>query len=292
MAMDEQAYLNEIGRYPLLTKSQEIGLGSQIQAWMKICDKDEKDYTEEEKRIAKAGKRARKKFIDCNLRLVVSVAKKYAGSCRNLGLMDLIQEGNIGLIRAVEKFDPTLGYAMSTYAYWWIRQAVNRAIHTSEYTIRLPSNIQESLSKIRKAVEQLEKELSRPPKVNEIAERCCFSVEEVSFAMNVPKAYVSLDATGVDGDRPSALIDLICDDLSSNTIEDAEERIQLDRLRSTIDNYLDEISKFVLLERIKDPPTAWKKLASMTGIGMAKLRQIEENAIRRCSLLIHLESQL
>jgi DNA-directed RNA polymerase sigma subunit (sigma70/sigma32) len=169
---------------------------------------------------------------------------------------------------------------------------VQRAIHSSEYVIRLPSNIQESLSKIRKNVEELEKELSRSPKASEIAERCSLSIEEVTFAMSVPKVQVSLDATGADSDRPSPLIELVCDDLSSNTVEDAETRIQLDRLRSTIDNCLDEVSKFVIIERMKDPPTAWKKLASITGIGITKLKQIEESAINRCSILVQLESQL
>lgn len=291
-AMSEQAYLNEIGRYPLLTKAQEIGLGAQIQAWMKIADKDESEYTEEEKQIAKAGKRARKKFIECNLRLVVSVAKKYAASCKTLDLMDLIEEGNIGLVKAVEKFDPTLGYAMSTYAYWWIRQAVQRAIHSSEYLIRLPSNVHESLSKIRKKAEELEKELMRQPTISEIAARCNMSAEEVSVAVNAPRSTTSLDSTGSGGDRPSALVELICDESTTNTIEDAEDRIQTELLRSVIDSCLDEISKFVLMERMKDPPTAWRKISTLTGIGMIKLRQIEENAINRCSMLIRLESQL
>ena len=289
--MNEQVYLNEIGRYPLLTKGQEIVLGTQIQAWMKIIDKSEEEYTEEERKIARAGKRARKKFIDCNLRLVVGIARKYAGSCKNLDLMDLIQEGNLGLVRAVEKFDPKLGYAMSTYAYWWIRQAVQRAIHSSEHAIKIPTNIQESLSKIRKSVELLEKSLSRKPSISEIAENCNISENEVLVAMNIPKVQISLDRqTNEEGSSPS-LVEFVCDEFASNTIDDAEERIQLECLRIAMEN-IDEVSKFILMERMKTPPTSWKKLASLTGIGLTKLQQIERLAINRCSLLIRLESQV
>ncbi len=106
MAKDAtQSYLNEIGRYPLLTKAQEVLLGTQIQAWMAIRDKDESEYTQEDKRIARTGQRAREKFIKCNLRLVVSIARKYTNRCTTLDLMDLVQEGNFGLARAVEKFE-------------------------------------------------------------------------------------------------------------------------------------------------------------------------------------------
>lgn len=289
--MNEQAYLNEIGRYPLLTKSQEIVLGTQIQAWMKLTGKNKEDYTEEEKQIVRAGKRARKKFIDCNLRLVVTIAKKYSGSCKTLELMDLIQEGNMGLVRAVEKFDPKLGYAMSTYAYWWIRQAIQRAIHSSEYAIKIPSNVQETLSKIRKSVERLEKKLLRSPSSAEIAENCNLSTSEVEIAMNIPRVQVSLDTSSGESGSTSSLVDFICDELAGNTIEDAEERIQLECLMIAIDN-LDEISKFIVMERMKSPPTSWKKLASLTGIGLVKLQQIETLAINRCALLIRLESQV
>jgi len=289
--MNEQAYLNEIGRYPLLTKSQEIVLGTQIQAWMKIADKDEMDYTDDEKRIAKAGRRARKKFINCNLRLVVGIARKYAPSCNNLDLMDLIQEGNIGLVRAVEKFDPKLGYAMSTYAYWWIRQAIQRGIHSNEHAIKIPSNIQESLSKIRKSIEVLEKKLLRVPSAEEIAENCNLAVGEILAATNLPRACVSLDSSAIESPNSTALVNFICDKSTSNSIEDAEERIQLESLMTAIGN-LDEISKFILIERMKTPPTSWKKLAALTGIGLTKLQQIEITAINRCTMFISLERQL
>ena len=290
LTMNEQAYLNEIGRYPLLTKSQELGLGTQIQAWLSI-NKEESEYTDEEKQIAKAGKKARQKFVNCNLRLVIGIARKYSGSCNTLDLMDLIQEGNKGLIRAVEKFDPKLGYAMSTYSYWWIRQAIQRGIHSSESAIKIPCNVRESLSKIRKSIEQFEKKHLRSPTAKEIARNCELSVEDVEIAMNIPKVQVSLDApTGQDNDSV-ALINFICDEQTSNAIEDAEERIQLESLKTAINN-LDEISKFIITERMLNPPTSWKKLASLTGMGVTKLRQIELLAINRCSLLIRLESQV
>ena len=156
-----QAYLNEIGRYPLLTKAQEIVLGTQIQAWIALQEKDSSEYTREERQIERIGKRAREKFINCNLRLVVNIARKYVRHAKTLDFMDLIQEGNMGLARAVEKFDPTRGYAMSTYAYWWIRQAMQRALQSTDAAIRLPIGTHDSLYAVKKAAETLAKQIGR-----------------------------------------------------------------------------------------------------------------------------------
>ena len=144
-------YLQNIGRVPLLTPAEEIELGNQVQKMMiltedgQITEKN-KEFTKQQKRTIKIGRRAKDRMMKANLRLVVSVAKKYQG--KGLELLDLVQEGSLGLERAVEKFDPTRGYKFSTYAFWWIRQSMTRAIACQSRTIRLPVHLSERLSLI------------------------------------------------------------------------------------------------------------------------------------------------
>jgi len=293
MAIDTvQAYLNEIGRYPLLTKTQEVMLGTQVQAWINIQDKDESEYTEKERRIAKNGKKAKDKFIKCNLRLVVNVARKYASRCSSLDLMDLVQEGTIGLVRAVEKFDPTRGYAMSTYAYWWIRQAIQRSMQCSDSAIRIPIKIHETNTKISKAIESLVQETGAQPTIEEISEKTGLKIEEIKHAISVPRANISLDKKAADSEDNSLLIDLIPDSKYSNTIIDAETRINIENAHTAIDNYLDETVKFIILERLKSPPTPWKEIAKATNLSYAKVQLMEKSGLERCSLLIRLKKGL
>jgi len=292
MARDAtQAYLNEIGRYPLLTKAQEVMLGTQVQAWMAIRDRDEGQYTEEEKRIARAGKRAREKFIKCNLRLVVNIARKYVLRCNTLELMDLVQEGNVGLARAVEKFDPTRGYAMSTYAYWWIRQAIQRSIQFSDLTIRLSISAHDSAAKIAKAIEILSKNFDREPTVLEISEYSGLSIEEIRLVATAPKVITSLDRKANDAEGASFMVELMPDERNSNTIEDAETRIKIEDAYDAIDRYLDDTSKFIVLERMKDPPTPWKSLSAATGLSRGKLQSMEKTALQRCALLLRIKNR-
>jgi len=285
-----QAYLNEIGRYPLLTKAQEVSLGVQIQAWIAIGEKEE--YTDEERKIQRIGMRAKAKFISCNLRLVVNVARKYVRFCNTLDFMDLIQEGNLGLVRAIEKFDPTRGYAFSTYAYWWIRQSIQRSIQTNDYCIRLPIGIHEAMHKIKKISELLTKELGREPTLQEVAIRANIKMDDVKTALNAPKMVISLDKAVGNEEGHSAIVDLIPDDKSSNTIEDAEVRINTADAYMAIDRYLDEQAKYVILERSKDPPTSWKELASITGVSKTKLQVIEKEGLRRCALLLAIKNRI
>lgn len=287
-----QAYLNEIGRYPLLTKAQEVLLGTQIQSWLAIQEKDPSLYTREEKRIAKLGQRAKDKFVKSNLRLVVNIARKYLSHCKTLDLMDLIQEGNVGLIRAVEKFDPTRGYAMSTYAYWWIRQAMQRAIQTGDLTIRLPINIHDTTSKIKRTAEVITKEIGREPTIDEIAEESGFSLEEIKIAMQAPRITMSLDKQVNGCEDSTSIIDAICDKKYSNTIDDADQRIKIEDLHVAINSYLDDITKFVILERSKTPPTLWRVLSEETGLSRNRLQTMEKAGINRCALLLRLKNGL
>ena len=155
MVSSLSAFLGEIGRHQLLTPEQELTMGRKVQAMVEITQRchlaggegPECQYTEIERRTIKIGERAKNQMITANLRLVVNLAKRYQG--KGLELLDLIQEGTLGLTRAVEKYDPTRGHRFSTYAYWWIRQGLNRALSTQSRTIRIPVNVNEKLTKLR-----------------------------------------------------------------------------------------------------------------------------------------------
>ena len=154
-------YLSSIGRVPLLTPAEEIELAHHVQKMKGLLDIPKEKVTPRERHQMRMGKRARDRMMAANLRLVVSVAKKYQN--QGLELLDLVQEGAIGLERAVDKFDPAMGYKFSTYAYWWIRQGMTRAIDNSARTIRLPIHISEKLSKMRRISRELSHRLGRQP---------------------------------------------------------------------------------------------------------------------------------
>lgn len=157
-------YIADITRYPLLTKNQEIVLSRQMHVWL-----HDPDATPQQKR---AGKRAYEKLINCNLRLVVSIAKRYVQRSKRTDLLDIIQEGNVGLAYGLKKFDPERGYALSTYIYWWIRQGITRYLAGNDRMIRLPSGAWEILNKVRYWIPQFQLEYGRIPTVEECAEYC------------------------------------------------------------------------------------------------------------------------
>lgn len=175
-------YMNEISRYPLLTPDEEIELGRQVQEMMQLKGL-ERELTPQEQRVVRRGERAAQKFVRANLKLVVSAAKRYLHVVKNMDLMDLVQEGNLGLIRGVEKFDPARGYKFSTYAYWWIRQSINRAIATKERAVRLPGKAQELATSWNTAMRNLQVELGRSPKVQELATYFKVPLAEVEHFM-------------------------------------------------------------------------------------------------------------
>jgi len=217
-------YLSEISRYPLLTPQEEIQLGRQVQDMLQLQQLD-RELTPDEKRVVKRGERAKQKFVRANLKLVVSAAKRYLHVVKTMDLMDLVQEGNLGLIRGVEKFDPSRGYKFSTYAYWWIRQSINRAIATRERAIRLPGKAQELATSWNTAMRNLHNQLGRAPKLQEIATYFKVSLHEVEHFVQVGMSpTISLDMAMRDESNMS-FVDLIEDHNNVGGTEAMEKAI-------------------------------------------------------------------
>lgn len=220
-----RSYLRSIGRVPLLTREEEIVLGKQVKAMMTLQNsRDELQADldaplsdealashhdlplEELQTILQQGRRAKTKMVQANLRLVVSVAKRYTG--RDLDLLDLIQEGSIGLNRGVEKFDPTKGYRFSTYAYWWIRQAMTRAIAEKSRVVRLPIHVTETLNKIKKAQRQLSQQSGHTPSIEQIAEHLSLKPSQIRDCLQHARKPLSLEVR-VGDNNDTELADLL-----------------------------------------------------------------------------------
>jgi len=217
-----RAYLRDIGRIPLLEHDEEILLGRKVQRLMWIqeqqkelnCDNESLsvllDIPEKQlKREMRDGVKAKEKMVTANLRLVVSVAKKYTK--RNMELLDIIQEGTIGLVRGVEKFDPGRGYKFSTYAYWWIRQGITRAIAEKSRAIRLPIHVTENLNKLKKAQRELSQLNGQMPDVFQLADHLGFTVDDVKDLMCKARQPTSLEIK-IGENRDTSLIDLLEDE--------------------------------------------------------------------------------
>ena len=217
-----RSYLRDIGRIPLLEHDEEILLGRQVQRMMVLKEMKKEleldtdglagamDLTEKEiRKEMRDGERAKDKMVTANLRLVVSVAKKYTK--RNMELLDIIQEGTIGLVRGVEKFDPGRGYKFSTYAYWWIRQGITRAIAEKSRAIRLPIHITENLNKLKKAQRELSQMNGQMPNVFELSAHLGLTVDEIKDLMCKARQPTSLEIK-IGENRDTALIDLLEDE--------------------------------------------------------------------------------
>lgn len=205
-----EQFFQEIMRYPLLTPAQEIELARQVQTMLEL-QRQTGELTPKQKKLIKIGAKARHKLIQCNLRLVVHLAKKNIG--RGLvfnDLMDLVQEGTFGLVKAVEMFDPERGYKFSTYAYWWIRQSIGRGISHNEYAIHRSSKVVELENKLRRLVTQMQGELGRMPTTAELADKASTTISEIELIRMRGGHCVSLDAKLSSGEEStSQLIDLI-----------------------------------------------------------------------------------
>jgi RNA polymerase nonessential primary-like sigma factor len=298
-----RSYLRDIGRVPLLSHEQEITLGRQVQELVALEELEQelamrsggsKPDSEQlaaaagltpqqlRKRL-RSGQRAKERMVAANLRLVVSVAKKYTK--RNMELLDLIQEGTIGLVRGVEKFDPTRGYKFSTYAYWWIRQGITRAIAEKSRTIRLPIHITETLNKLKKGQRELSQELGRTPTVTELAEYVELPEEEVKDLLCRARQPVSLETKVGDGDD-TELLDLLASEGSQ-----PEELVDGECLRGDMRALLEQLPDLqgrVLKMRYgipcadvpePDEPMSLTGIGRILGMSRDRVRNLERDGL-------------
>lgn len=273
-----RVYLQEIGRIPLLSVEEERALGAAIRAWQGLRDRDQ-PQSARARAIAWRGRQAKAHLVAANLRLVVSIAKHYTG--RGLDLLDLIQEGSLGLDRAAEKFDDRLGYKFSTYATWWIRQAVTRALANQSRTIRLPIQVSDRLRKLRKITAQLAAELGRPPSTRQVAAAMDLTVQELQTLLGQARPTKSLDAPlTAHGDADRA-IDVIADPR-----QDMEQwlAVEADRMLLTqLLEQLDRRERLVVMRRygLIEGDTRLTAIGADLRLTRERIRQIERSALAK-----------
>jgi RNA polymerase primary sigma factor len=254
-------YLREISRAPLLNAEQELSLARAI---------NEGDFE------------ATQKFVLANLRLVVSIAKKYVG--RGLTLLDLIQEGNMGLLRAVHKFDPARGFKFSTYATWWIRQAILRAISEQSRTIRLPAHIGEAMGRVSQVAQDLNQKLGRPPRPEEIGAELGLEGTRVREILRAAQTPISLEAPMGDEADDNQLLDFISDESSSSPEEVASHSLLKEQMADVLEDVLTERERIVLQLRCglgDGHQYPLEKVGEQLGVTRERVRQIEAEALRK-----------
>jgi len=282
MADSIKDYLNSIAKYPLLTPEQEIQLGRRVSRWQELRTKD--TLTPDERRELRSGERARQRFIQSNLQLVVHVARKYdRRQNKTLELMDLIQEGNIGLARAVELFDPSRGYKFSTYAYWWIRQGITRALIMQDAIIRLPSSLHELLFKINRTAQDMGHKLGRQPTITELAEAVDMDTEQLSMMLKRAYRVTSLDQKVHDAESGS-----ICDTIADPSCleDDVTKTQEISQMMDYFVKYLDHTTQQVLQARTLAMPVSWSVLEKQLGINKTRLQNLERRGINRLRMLM------
>ena len=283
-------YLKEIGKVDLLTASEEVDLAMKIEAGLKATE--ELDRAEEEgielprrdrrrlTRVEQIGLDAKDQLIEANLRLVVSIAKRYVG--RGMLFLDLIQEGNLGLIRAVEKFDYTKGFKFSTYATWWIRQAITRAIADQARTIRIPVHMVETINKLVRIQRQLLQELGREPTPEEIGEKMDMSAERVREIQKISQEPVSLE-TPIGEEEDSQLGDFIEDHDAVRPDDAAGFSMLQEQLKKVLDGLAERERKVIELRfGLKDGhPRTLEEVGREFGVTRERIRQIESKTLAK-----------
>jgi RNA polymerase sigma factor (sigma-70 family) len=292
-------YLHEISKTPLLDAAQEVDLSKAIEAGLyaeQLLDPEKSDTvqvpdgaTEEElKRLVTDGEDAKDRFIRANLRLVVSIARRYVRS--GMPMLDLIQEGNTGLVRAVEKFDYLRGYKFSTYATWWIRQAISRAIAQQERTVRLPVHLVEDVNRMRNVARQLTRELGSEPEPEQIAVSMDVTVERVRELMRWSQDTVSLD-TPVGDDGDTNLGDLVADSDAPSPEDLVLAALERSRIEGLL-NHLDDRSAGIMRARygLEDGREhSLTEVATRFSLSRERIRQLEIQALGRLRELARAE---
>lgn len=257
-----QMYLKEIGKTPLLTTEDERELA---------------------KRVEKGDEEARRKFIQSNLRLVVSIAKRYVNRTPHLSILDLVQEGNIGLARAVEKFDYRRGFKFSTYATWWIRQAITRALADQSRTIRIPVHMVETISKYTQTKRRLLQELGREPLAEEIAVEMNMPVEKIHHIQKISQDVVSLESPIGDDDEDSTLSEFIQDERSLTPSQNASQALLRDKIKEILIDLTPREQKILTMRfGLEDGVThTLEEVGKEFSVTRERIRQIEAKALVR-----------
>lgn len=283
-------YLDDIGRYPLMTGEEEVRLGNLVQQGRSLRDRKD-PLTPDEKRLVRRAERAEKRFVEANLRLVVSLAKKYASrGLVFIEFLDLVQEGNVGLMRAVELFDPKRGYKFSTYAYWWIKQGMTRCIGQRERLLRLPTGISDKANRLGRLQQELRHELGRAPTKAELAEGLKMSMSEFELMLDRSTNILSLDAK-FGGTEDLYLADSIADPASIDA--DDDWRLDYERHRSLMPACLDKLTEKerMALERRYGldgkAPATYADIAKDLGVTRERVRQICAQAAMKLRLYLN-----
>lgn len=258
-----QMYLKEIGRYPLLASTEEVDLA---------------------KRILAGDEEARTLLARANLRLVVSIAKKYAGRSSDLTLLDLIQEGNLGLFKAVDKFDWTKGFKFSTYATWWIRQAITRALADQSRTIRIPVHMVETIAKYKKTMRRLAQDLGREPLPEEVATEMGLPVDRIYIIKKIDQDTVSLEKPiGDDDDNRSTLGEFIADDKIQSPDQDSSQRILSDQIKDILQDLSEKERKILEMRHglVDGIMHTLEEVGKEFGVTRERIRQIEAKSLEK-----------
>ena len=279
-------YLKSIGRTSLLTAEQEVNLAKRIEAGLfaehKLATERDLDaaYRRDLEDVAEDGRRAKAHMLEANLRLVVSVAKKY--SDRGLSLLDVVQEGNLGLIRAVEKFDYTKGYKFSTYAMWWIRQAIQRGFADSARTIRLPVHVLEMLSKLSRVERDMHQRLGREPTPEELAVELDRTPDQIEELLRTSRQPISLDSTiGEDGE--TSIGDLIEDVDAPEASELVDRQLMADQLRHALDGLTQREATIMAMRfgLYDGNPHTLDEIGRALGLTRERIRQLEKQSLSK-----------
>ena len=279
-------YLKSIGRTSLLTAEQEVDLAKRIEAGLFAEHKLDtepglsEDFRRDLEAVAEDGRRAKAHMLEANLRLVVSVAKKYTD--RGLSLLDVVQEGNLGLIRAVEKFDYTKGYKFSTYAMWWIRQAIQRGFADSARTIRLPVHVLEMLSKLSRVERDMHQRLGREPTPEELAVELDRTPDQIEELLRTSRQPISLDSTiGEDGE--TSIGDLIEDVDAPEASEMVDRQLMADQLRSALDALTPREATIMSMRfgLYDGNPHTLDEIGRALGLTRERIRQLEKQSLSK-----------